>query len=490
MCDVCSTTIFNVHFTCPYCCVLVCLDCFQTRLSGRTEYKSSKGASAASTYKSQRRRRLAPESLDKHMWPFCHRDRTHLPEALRLTKIIPDDAHVLLRDQLHETMRRRGRELTCGCEAAREKEERSAVAGVVGDLVNKVDALLPKAPVRIEAPAEIAQESPKESPSPKAKKTYLKVDDEVACRVCEMDFLLHQMDSAWQKRSHILTHFRKQISDSIATEADEEGFLKCPEPNCGVTMKKSKMTDTHLAVAHGYLDRLYCGEDESAKVSPKVEVMETEASSQSPMENYTVSNGTDVKEEKEDRPEELRARTDGIICKTPTTTCSKKKISLGEYRKRKSPPEMTEILASKRPKESEGFECPLGCRERVTTDKAKHLVTHFWMNATKSAYDRNLRTCDHCDDALEGTVDSYLLHLQKHMRDSVKTFLTDKSASVSIFTSREEERSVVSASRAALEGNWCCICEAKENRLKSHYLELQKLKRGSVDSALVGVEYF
>ena len=29
MCDVCSTSLFNVHWTCPECSSMVCLDCYK-----------------------------------------------------------------------------------------------------------------------------------------------------------------------------------------------------------------------------------------------------------------------------------------------------------------------------------------------------------------------------------------------------------------------------------------------------------------------------
>ena len=43
MCDVCSTTLFNVHFTCQDCSVLVCLDCYTTRNNAaKLDYSSQK----------------------------------------------------------------------------------------------------------------------------------------------------------------------------------------------------------------------------------------------------------------------------------------------------------------------------------------------------------------------------------------------------------------------------------------------------------------
>ena len=42
MCDVCSTSLFNLHFTCTECGIIVCIDCHDVRLKGSTEYTGTR----------------------------------------------------------------------------------------------------------------------------------------------------------------------------------------------------------------------------------------------------------------------------------------------------------------------------------------------------------------------------------------------------------------------------------------------------------------
>merc|ERR1719225_78171 len=60
MCDVCSTSLFNAHFTCDQCGIIVCIDCQQVRLKGNLAYQGSSG-----TYKSKRRR-IQSTNFDSH----------------------------------------------------------------------------------------------------------------------------------------------------------------------------------------------------------------------------------------------------------------------------------------------------------------------------------------------------------------------------------------------------------------------------------------
>lgn len=86
MCDVCSTSLFNAHFTCTECGILVCIDCHQVRLKGNVHYQGSSNLA----YKS--RKRLIRNDLDTHYWPFCKgMNNVHKPERLILTQIICGD---------------------------------------------------------------------------------------------------------------------------------------------------------------------------------------------------------------------------------------------------------------------------------------------------------------------------------------------------------------------------------------------------------------
>ena len=52
MCDVCSTTIFNIHLTCFTCGIMVCHDCYTARIDG-TRYRAAGNLSRP--YRTRRR---------------------------------------------------------------------------------------------------------------------------------------------------------------------------------------------------------------------------------------------------------------------------------------------------------------------------------------------------------------------------------------------------------------------------------------------------
>ena len=90
MCDVCSTSLFNVHWTCQYCGVLVCFDCHEVRRQGSTAYAGK--ADLARMYRS-RKRMGGGRNRDDHMWPYCKERRVHVitDDTLKLTVMIAGD---------------------------------------------------------------------------------------------------------------------------------------------------------------------------------------------------------------------------------------------------------------------------------------------------------------------------------------------------------------------------------------------------------------
>ena len=80
MCDVCSTSLFNIHWTCTTCGCLICIDCYRTRKKGYPLMYSSAGKNAGKTisvpHKSRRKTR---NDIDDHFWPFCKNNIRHNP---------------------------------------------------------------------------------------------------------------------------------------------------------------------------------------------------------------------------------------------------------------------------------------------------------------------------------------------------------------------------------------------------------------------------
>ena len=80
-------SLFNVHWTCQYCGVLVCFECHEVRQRGSTSYAGK--ADLARMYRS-RRRLGGGRNRDDHMWPLCKRGRVHeiTDDTLQLTVMI------------------------------------------------------------------------------------------------------------------------------------------------------------------------------------------------------------------------------------------------------------------------------------------------------------------------------------------------------------------------------------------------------------------
>ena len=102
----------------------------------------------------------------------------------------------------------------------------------------------------------------------------LQLNFEKVCRICHMDFGFKNVDPPGI-RKHLLTHhnYRQNILD--AAVAAHSGKLKsgkyyrCPEYGCGfATHSRSTLTDSHLAVYHQYLQKLYDGDKLDPKSKP------------------------------------------------------------------------------------------------------------------------------------------------------------------------------------------------------------------------------
>ena len=107
MCDVCSTTVYNLHFTCSRCGVLVCCDCFLARMKG-TKYKSINAVT-----KRTRTRKRFRSGLDMNLWPLCLNNQIHDIDKLVMTQMSPGSATEDLLDNIHSI--RAFYQLECDC---------------------------------------------------------------------------------------------------------------------------------------------------------------------------------------------------------------------------------------------------------------------------------------------------------------------------------------------------------------------------------------
>lgn len=84
MCDVCDTTLFNMHWVCHKCGFVVCLDCYKVKVR---EVRKESGTEEEddSTFVEEQRH-----------WLACSSSRTqHEVDKLMLTQIIPKDGEFL-----------------------------------------------------------------------------------------------------------------------------------------------------------------------------------------------------------------------------------------------------------------------------------------------------------------------------------------------------------------------------------------------------------
>ncbi|XP_044519005.1 lysine-specific demethylase 3A [Gracilinanus agilis] len=93
MCDVCDTTIFNLHWVCPRCGFGVCVDCFRMK---------KKNVHQGGTYKT-------------FAWIKCVKSQIHEPENLMPTQIIPGKALYDVGDIVHSVRAKWGIKANCPC---------------------------------------------------------------------------------------------------------------------------------------------------------------------------------------------------------------------------------------------------------------------------------------------------------------------------------------------------------------------------------------
>ncbi|KFO32639.1 Lysine-specific demethylase 3A [Fukomys damarensis] len=93
MCDVCDTTIFNLHWVCPRCGFGVCVDCYRMK---------RKNCQQGASYKT-------------FSWLRCVKSQIHEPENLMPTQIIPGKALYDVGDIVHSVRVKWGIKANCPC---------------------------------------------------------------------------------------------------------------------------------------------------------------------------------------------------------------------------------------------------------------------------------------------------------------------------------------------------------------------------------------
>ncbi|XP_054244881.1 lysine-specific demethylase 3B [Indicator indicator] len=124
MCDVCETTLFNIHWVCRKCGFGVCLDCYRLRKS--------------------RPRSETEEMGDEEVfsWLKCAKGQSHEPENLMPTQIIPGTALYNIGDMVHAARGKWGIKANCPCIS---RQNKSVLRPAVTNGISQLPSVNPSA---------------------------------------------------------------------------------------------------------------------------------------------------------------------------------------------------------------------------------------------------------------------------------------------------------------------------------------------------------
>ncbi|NWH73367.1 KDM3B demethylase, partial [Piaya cayana] len=126
MCDVCETTLFNIHWVCRKCGFGVCLDCYRLRKN--------------------RPRSETEEIGDEEVfsWLKCAKGQSHEPENLMPTQIIPGTALYNIGDMVHAARGKWGIKANCPCIS---RQNKSVLRPAVTNGISQLPSVNPSASV-------------------------------------------------------------------------------------------------------------------------------------------------------------------------------------------------------------------------------------------------------------------------------------------------------------------------------------------------------
>ncbi|CAG2171013.1 unnamed protein product [Oppiella nova] len=98
MCDVCETTLFNIHWVCDKCGFVVCIDCYKARKVGSIKEEE-----------------CPAKDRDGFQWLLCNNRQQHEPKSLEVTQIIAASALSSVGRMLHSLRTKWGIRSNCTC---------------------------------------------------------------------------------------------------------------------------------------------------------------------------------------------------------------------------------------------------------------------------------------------------------------------------------------------------------------------------------------
>jgi len=105
MCDVCETTLFNIHWVCDKCGFVVCIDCYKARKVGSIKEES-----------------CPAKDRDGFQWLLCNNRQQHEPQKLEVTQIIAASALSSVGRTLHNIRTKWNIASNCSCVSVNVKD--------------------------------------------------------------------------------------------------------------------------------------------------------------------------------------------------------------------------------------------------------------------------------------------------------------------------------------------------------------------------------
>ncbi|XP_065774711.1 lysine-specific demethylase 3B isoform X3 [Muntiacus reevesi] len=134
MCDVCETTLFNIHWVCRKCGFGVCLDCYRLRKS------RPRSGEQMLSYTAEETEEMGDEEV--FSWLKCAKGQSHEPENLMPTQIIPGTALYNIGDMVHAARGKWGIKANCPCIS---RQNKSVLRPAVTNGMSQLPSINPSA---------------------------------------------------------------------------------------------------------------------------------------------------------------------------------------------------------------------------------------------------------------------------------------------------------------------------------------------------------
>ncbi|GAB6031424.1 hypothetical protein CHUAL_009201 [Chamberlinius hualienensis] len=127
MCDVCETTLFNIHWACSKCGFVVCIDCYKARRNGTVKEEESPG-----------------KDRDSYSWLMCNSKQMHEQDNLMLTQIIAGNALWDMGQFVHEIRKKWQIANYCSCSLSKAENNNNTKKPVVNGLCKQLMSAVSK----------------------------------------------------------------------------------------------------------------------------------------------------------------------------------------------------------------------------------------------------------------------------------------------------------------------------------------------------------